>query len=175
MANCIISSGRKEVCLDSIGGLDAFYAIPYTDNAFTILDGEVTALDAGVTAAYKFELRADANTLTSDGTADENTGVLLYAETLTVFLKKQDKETNVQVELLQKGLHYFVVKTRNGEYQLVGSLDGARATATNTVSGGARSDGNGYNLTITANSKIMTPMLDEATVTALLAIVAEDS
>jgi hypothetical protein len=175
MANCPISSGRLEPCLDSIGGLDSFFAIPYTADAFTILDSEVTALDAGVTAAYKFELRADANTFTSDGVADENTGVSLFTETLTVFLKKQDKDTNVQVDLLQKGLHYFIIKTRNGDYQLMGSLDGARVTASNIVSGGARADGNGYNLTATSTSKTPAPMLDESTVTALLAIVAADS
>ena len=175
MANCLISSGRAEICNTAIGGLDAFYAIPYVADAFTIADGEVSSIDAGITSAYKFELRADANTFTTDGTSDENTGVLLYTETLTVFLKKQDAATNTQVDLLSQGLHYFIIKNRNGDYQLMGSLDGARVTASNIVSGGARSDGNGYNLTATSFSKIAAPILDETTVTALLAIVAPDS
>ena len=175
MANCPITSGRLEPCNDSIGGLDAFYAIPYVADAFTVDAGQVTSIDAGITSAYKFELRADANTFTYDGASDENTGVLLYTETLTVFLKKQDAATNVQVDLLSQGLHYFIVKNRNGDYQLMGSLDGARSTATNNTSGGARSDGNGYNLTMTSYSKIAAPVLDETTVTALLAIVSPDS
>tara|TARA_R110002020_G_scaffold90365_1_gene220041 strand:- start:769 stop:1287 length:519 start_codon:yes stop_codon:yes gene_type:complete len=171
MANCPITSGRVEPCNDSIGGLDSFFAIPFIVNGFTIADGEVTAIDSGITEAFKFELRADANTFTSDGVSDENTGVSLFTETLTVFLKKQDALTNVQVNLLQQGLHYFICKSRNGGYQLMGSLDGARVTASNIVSGGARSDGNGYNLTATSTSKTPAPFLDQSTVTALLAIV----
>ena len=170
MANCPITSGRTEACNDSIGGLDAFFAVPYIANGFTILDGEVTALDVSITEAFKYELRADANIQTSDGVSDENTGVSLFTETLVVALKKQDSETNVQVNLLQQGLHYIIGVSKNGDYQLMGSLDGARVTASNISSGGARSDFNGYNLTFTAFSRMPSPFLDQATVTALLAI-----
>ena len=170
MANCPITSGRTEACNDSIGGLDAFFAVPYIANGFTILDGEVTALDVSITEAFKYELRADANIQTSDGVSDENTGVSLFTETLVVALKKQDSETNVQVNLLQQGLHYIIGVSKNGDYQLMGSLDGARVTASNISSGGARSDFNGYNLTFTAFSRMPSPFLDQSTVTALLAI-----
>ena len=170
MANCPITSGRTEACNDSIGGLDAFFAVPYIANGFTILDGEVTALDVSINEAFKYELRADANIQTSDGVSDENTGVSLFTETLVVALKKQDAETNVQVNLLQQGLHYIIGVSKNGDYQLMGSLDGARVTASNISSGGARSDFNGYNLTFTAFSRMPSPFLDQATVTALLAI-----
>ena len=132
--------------------------------------GEVTEIDASITEAFKYELRADANIQTSDGVSDENTGVSLFTETLVVALKKQDAETNVQVNLLQQGLHYIIGVSKNGDYQLMGSLDGARVTASNISSGGARSDFNGYNLTFTAFSRMPSPFLDQATVTALLAI-----
>ena len=170
MANCPITSGRTESCNSSIGGLDAFFAVPYIANGFTILDGEVTALDVSITEAFKYELRADANIQTSDGVSDENTGVSLFTETLVVALKKQDAETNVQVNLLQQGLHYIIGVSRNGDYQLMGSLDGCRVTASNMTTGGARTDGNLYNLTFTSFSRTPSPFLDQATVTALLAI-----
>ncbi len=172
MANCPITSGRTEACNAQIGGLDAFFAVPYISNGFTIDEtlGQVTAIDAGITEAFKFELRADANIQTSDGVSDENTGVSLFTETLVVALKKQDAETNVQVNLLQQGLHYIIGVSKNGDYQLMGSLDGARVTASNITTGGARSDFNGYNLTFTAFSRFPSPFLDESTVTALLAI-----
>ena len=172
MANCPITSGRTESCNSSIGGLDAFFAVPYIANGFTIdaTLGEVTEIDASITEAFKYELRADANIQTSDGVSDENTGVSLFTETLVVALKKQDAETNVQVNLLQQGLHYIIGVSRNGDYQLMGSLDGARVTASNISSGGARTDGNLYNLTFTAFSRMPSPFLDQATVTALLAI-----
>lgn len=169
---CPITSGRTEPCNDSIGGIDSVFFIPYIADGFTIASGEVTAINIAITEAFKYELRADANLFASDGTSDENTGVSLFTETLTMALKKQDKDTGVQVELLQKGLHYVITHSRNGDYQLLGSLDGGRCTASNNVSGGARTDFNGYNLTFTANSRISAPFLDAATETALLAIVS---
>ena len=89
---------------------------------------------------------------------------------LVVALKKQDAETNVQVNLLQQGLHYIIGVSKNGDYQLMGSLDGCRVTASNISSGGARSDFNGYNLTFTSFSRTPSPFLDASTITALLAI-----
>ena len=172
---CPVTSGRTEPCNDSIGGIDAFFAIPYIEDGFTIAAGEVTGIDAAITEAFKFELRADGNIFTSDGTSDENAGVTTYAESLSVVLKKQDKDSSVQVDLLHKGLHYFIVKNRNGGYQLMGSLDGARVTSSNTTSGGARTDFNGYNLTATSVASIEAPFLDAATVTALLAIVSANN
>ena len=84
-------------------------------------------LTHGITEAFKYELRADANIQTSDGVSDENTGVSLFTETLVVALKKQDAETNVQVNLLQQGLHYIIGVSKNGDYQLMGSLDGCKS------------------------------------------------
>ena len=117
MANCPITSGRTEACNDSIGGLDAFFAVPYITNGFTILDGEVTAIDAGITESFKYELRADANIQTSDGVSDENTGVSLFTETLVVALKKQDAETKKasgKQKLLDLGLTEEEVKALIG-------------------------------------------------------------
>ena len=170
MTNCPISSGRTEPCNNSIGGLTSFFAIPYIKDGFTIAAGEVTAIAAGITEAFKFELRADANIQSSAGVSDMNTGVSIYDESLVVALKKQDAATGVQVDLFQQGLHYIIGESRNGGYQLMGSLDGARVTASDINSGGAYTDFNGYNLTFTAKSAIPSPFLDSATVTALLAI-----
>jgi hypothetical protein len=177
MANCPITSGRTESCNSSIGGLDSFYAIPYINDGFTIdpVLLEVTEMSASITEAFKYELRADANIQTSDGVSDENTGVSLFTETLVVALKKQDSETNVQVNLLQQGLHYIIGVSKNGDYQLMGSLDGCRVTASNITSGGSRSDMSGYNLTFTSFARIPSPFLDEATITSLLAIVSTEN
>ncbi len=177
MANCPITSGRTEPCLDSISGLNSFIAIPYIPNGFTIDETTdlVTEMDASITEAFKFELRADANILNTDGVADENTGVSLFTETLTVFLKKLDAETNVQVRLLQQGLHYIIGVSRNGDYQLMGSLDGARVTASNITTGGARTDASGYNLTFTSFSKYVTPFLDSAVITSVEGIISEQN
>ena len=167
---CQISSGRTDPCNDSISGLSAVFFVPFIEDGWTIAANTVTAMNVAITAAYKYELRADANLFVSDGTSDDNTGVSIFKETLTLALKKQDAATHVQVELMQKGLHYVVTKSNAGDYQLIGSLRGGRCSASNISSGGALTDFSGYNLTFTADSQIAAPFLDSATVTAFLLV-----
>ena len=61
---------------------------------------------------------------------------------------------------------------RNGVFHWVGHENGFNVTRTvEAVSGGARADFNGYNVTLVAENKALAPTLDAATVTAFLAIV----
>ena len=70
---CTLTKGRVEPCRDAIGGIKAVYLIDYQEDAFTISAGEITAIDAGVTDAYKYELMSDNNTLVETFTLMQTT------------------------------------------------------------------------------------------------------
>ena len=169
---CPILGGRKEPCNDSLGGNDAFFAIPFIENGFTIAAGAVTAMNIAITESFKFELRADANIQSAESVSDDNAGTTVFNESFVVVLKKQGAATNVLVDTFHKGLHYIIGRNRNGGYQLMGSLDGARCRAGSATSGGNYADFNWNNLTFTSTSKISAPFLDAATITALLLTVS---
>ena len=59
---CAITTGRNEPCKDAVGGLKAFYTIEWQEDSFTVSGGEATAMDAGVTAAFAWDLVSDNNT-----------------------------------------------------------------------------------------------------------------
>lgn len=168
---CVLTSGRTEPCRDAIGGLKAAYFIDFQDDSFTITAGEATAIDAGVTEVFKYELLADGNTLVETFTADQNNGTSIYEQVLTLALKKQDKDTANELALIVKARPIVVVQHRDGSYKIVGISDGTVATG-DIQSGGAKADFNGYNLTLTATEVLPAPSLDSATVTALLALVS---
>lgn len=167
---CTLTQGRLEPCRDAIGGIKAVYLIDYQEEAFTIAAGEITAIDAGVTAAYKYELMSDNNTLVETFTADANNGTSIYEQVLTMALKKQDKATASELAIIVKARPIAVVQFRDGNYRAVGVSDGTVATG-DIQSGGAKADFNGYNLTLTATEVEPAPYLDESTITALLALV----
>lgn len=172
--SCAITSGRTEPCRDAIGGLKAAYVMSFIEDAFTIAAGEATAIDSGITDVYKYELLNDGNTFVETSTSDANTGVTTYEKVLTAVLKKQDKETQLELSLLRKARTICVVQYRSGAYRVFGYEDGCVGGGDNQ-SGGAKPDFNGYNLTLTATEQDPSPYLDSTTVTALLALVSSNN
>jgi hypothetical protein len=169
---CLINSGRKIPCKDTLGGLVAAYFINFVENSFTVAAGEATAIDVAVTEVFKYELRNDGNNFSESEVSDPNTGTTTNTQTLTLALPKLDKDTALQVDLLAKGRPVIVVKDRNGNHQVAGITEGCDLTGSDLNSGGGKSDFNGYNLTFTAVEGSTAPFLDESTVTALEALVS---
>lgn len=170
---CDITAGRLEPCKNTIGGLRNVYFINFDDDAFTVANGEVTGLDIGVTAAYKYELRADGNNFEESFASDKNTGVTLFTQNVSLVLKKQDLQTNNEVKLLAYGRPHVIVEDYNGNFRVAGITEGADVTGGSIVTGGAKADFNGYNITLTAEEAEPAPFLDAATITTLEGIVVE--
>lgn len=168
---CVLTSGRTEPCKDSIGGIKAAYAIDYIEDSFTIVAGEATAINAGVTVTYKYILNHTENTLTETPTADNDTGTTTHEQALVMSLKKQTKESANEIHLLLKSRPIWVIQDRMGNYKVVGISDGTTGTG-EVQSGGAKNSFNGYNLTFTAMETEPSPYLDSATVTAFIALVS---
>jgi len=169
---CALTTGRAEPCLDAVGGLKAIYFFDRIDDPFTISAGnEATAMNVSLTAAFEFDLKSDNNNFEEVGTADKNTGTYTVEQTATFSLKKQDKDTANEINLLAKAQPGCVIKFRDGSFRAVGITDGVVISGTG-VSGGAKGEFNGYNLTATATEVALAPKLDSATVTAFEAVIS---
>lgn len=168
---CALTSGRTEPCKDSVGGLKTAYAIDFVEDSFTVVAGEATAINIAITSVFKYELNANGNLFNEPVTADNETGTTTYAQSLTLALKKQTKDSANEIHLLAKGRPIWVVKDRNGNHRVVGISDGTTLTG-EIASGGAKTDFNGYTLTFVATEDEPAPYLDSATVTALEALIS---
>lgn len=167
---CAFTSGRTEPCKDTIGGLRAAWFIDYIESPFTVSGGQATAINAGITEVFKYDLRADNNTFSESFVSDRNTGVTLNTQTLELRLKKQDYSTSAEIKLLANARPIIVIQGYDGTYKAVGITDGCDLTGSNIQSGGSKSDFNGYDLTFTAEEAALAPFLDSATITALEAL-----
>ena len=168
-----IGANRLKVCDNLQGGSREFYFFNYVDDAFTVTAGEATALN-GLTGetVYKYEIQGDGNTFTQSSVTDKKVGTKVCTQTLVGQLKQINAATNVQLDSLSSTEIGGVVKDYNGKYYWF-AKDGVNVTSTiESVTGGARTDFNGYNVTLVAETLELAPVLDSATVTAFLALVS---
>jgi hypothetical protein len=160
---CLITSGREEVCKESIGGLQAVYFINYSSGSFDKnTDGEVDDL-AGYTV-YKYELKGTSAYTETVNSSREN-GTTFFSQELTVNLKKLTNEMTTQLKLLAYGRPQIIVHTKNGEALLVGEVNGADLTAGTIQTGAALGDLYGYSMTFTGEEALPAAFLNGATAT----------
>ena len=167
-----IGANRDKVCNNLQGGNEEFYFFNYIDDAFTVVAGEATTVNVGLTAAYKYVIQGDGNTFTQSSVTDAKVGTKVSTQTLVGQLKQVNAATNVELDKLASGTIAGVIKDRNGVYHWF-AKDSVNVTSTiEAVTGGARTDFNGYNVTLVAETLELAPILDAATVTAFLALVS---
>jgi len=171
MASCDLTAGRLRPCKDALGGLKTVYLYNELEDSFTVVAGEATAMNVALTDAFKYELEGDLNTLEENMPSDRNTFARVNTQTITLVVKVPDANTNAQFNLLVAGFSHAVVEDRNGNFSAVGLDDGIDWTVVRT-SGGAKADGSFYTLTGVSTTNEIAPILDSATETAFLAIVA---
>jgi hypothetical protein len=168
---CLITSSRAKACKDGLGGQSTLFLYNSLEDAFTVLNGEATAMNVALTAAFSYPLEGDGNTLDQSIVGDRNTGTRVNTQTLTVVLKQMDAATNAEFNLLVAGYPQAVVVDRNGNYIALGLDDGIDFTVVAST-GGAKTDMNGYTLTGVSTVSELAPHLDSATITAFEAVVS---
>jgi hypothetical protein len=163
---CDISNGRLESCKDSVSGLDAIYFINFginypTDVTYSATAGQedlVTNIN-GVTELYKYELKG-ANSFEQTIQTSRDNGTTYFEQVVVAQLKKQDVTTHKTIKLLAYGRPHIVVRTRSGQFFIVGIERGADMTAGTISSGTNLGDFNGYNMTFTAMENAPANFLD---------------
>lgn len=167
---CDITSGRLKLCKSDIAGVSKVYFFNDLDDSFTVADGVATAINPLLTTVYAYELVGDGNTFVESMPGDRNTGTVVNTQTLTLLLHKLTKEDHQQMNLLVKGYPRAVVKTKKGDYHIVGLTEGIDFTVA-TATGGAKADFNGYTLTGVSMESQLAPIMNNTTRDAFLLLV----
>ena len=166
-----IGTNRGKVCDNLQGGVTRVYFFNLIDNAFTVTAGVVTAINVALTTVYEYVVEGDGNTYTQVSATDKKVGTKVNTQTLVAQLKAINAASNIELDKLVSGYISGVAKDRNGVYHWF-AKDGVNVTATaESVTGGAPTDFNGYNVTLVAETLEKAPTLDSASITALLALV----
>lgn len=155
MPNCNVSSGRFEVCKDSVGGLAAVYFLPYTSASFGHVGNDpgapINAFPSGSTV-YKYELKGNSSYTETVNSSRDN-GTTFFNQELVLNLKKLTSEMTTQLKLMAWGRNQIVVQTMAGDALLIGEREGADLTAGNIQTGATLGDLYGYSATFTGQEQ----------------------
>lgn len=147
---CLLSSGRKIPCKSAVGGIkNIFFADYGTLGTPNIVAGEITAF-AGTPVWFQFDIKNTATTMETAITSSRDNGTTFYDTTLSMTLTFQDKATQEQLKLLAVARPHVCVEDYNGNYFVVGLLNGGDVNGGTIVTGGAMGDLTGYTLTVNA-------------------------
>ena len=163
--NCTVSAGRKEVCKESVGGLQGVYFLNYYTASATIGDNDQVSslnLPSG-SSAYYYELKGNSSYTETVNSSRDN-GTTFFSQELTLNLKKLTNEMTTQLKLMAYGRPKIVVWTLNGEALLIGNKEGCDVTAGTIQTGGALGDLFGYSITLTGLEKEPAYFLSGSTV-----------
>ena len=96
---CDLSSGRLEVCKDSVGGLKAVYFVNYGDATGYTYDAtntDVIDAVAGTPTAYKYDLKG-ASTFTQNVNSSRENGTTFFEQVLELTFKKLTVKDNKEL------------------------------------------------------------------------------
>jgi hypothetical protein len=163
---CDITKGRLDTpCKTGVGGVKAFYFAnfePLIYKQFEKTDGLVTSLLTSPTTPlelYKYELRSSGHNLEDANENSEETGTSFVTSTFTAILKQIGATTRDELQLASFGRPQVFVEDYNGNFLLVGIENGCTVSV-NQVTGSAMGELSGYNLTITAQERELSYLVD---------------
>ena len=156
MAACLLTSGRKIPCKSAVGGIkNIFFADFGTLGAATIVSGEITAF-AGSPDWFQFDIKNTATTMETAISSNRDNGTTFYDTTLSMTLTFQDKATQEQLKLIAVARPHVCVEDYNGNYFVVGLLNGADLNGGSIQTGGTMDSLTGYS-GLTFNAQEVNP------------------
>jgi len=144
--SCILTNGIPLGCLDSTGGIKNVYIGKY-DATGTTFAADSTGLITGVTSSetfYTYKFRKQTSSFTEEGGHSVENGTNFYTQTCTLSFHKLQTASRNAILLLAKTDTHVIVETQNGDYWVVGKVNGANLLTSTSETGQAFGDKNGY-------------------------------
>ena len=173
MFSCDLTSGRGKVVCKSMAGIrrvyfttddigDPEYNDGVTQPAFPT--DSIKCFD-GTAEWFVYDLQSDGNSADlGNWSSDPNNGTGFFTQTLNLNLLKLDPATHKEFKLLCYGSPHVIVEDNNGQFWLMGLINGMDTTGGTAVTGGAAGDMNGYTLTMVGKERAPAPFITAATI-----------
>ena len=166
---CLLNTGRKVPCKDSVGGIKAAYFADFgTMGTNTIVAGEVTAFGAASPDLdfFKYDVKGNSS-LEQTITSSRENGTVFYEQTLNLTLTKLDLATQQELIEVVKARPHVMVEDYNGNFLLVGAVNGADCSGGTIVTGAAMGDLSGFTLTMAGQETLPALFVDSTIVAAV--------
>lgn len=168
---CILNTGYTIGCRDNTGGVQTLAIGPWELGTVYTYGGddEITATSYATASFFEFEQYTEQASATGEVTANNEFGTIFNTQTLTFIMEKMDAPTRAKFLILTQGRFRVLIKTQNGEWLLMGRLNGARLSAGTNGPGKAFGDMAGFTGTLTAIEPEPVHIIEEAEALRLIA------
>ena len=137
-------------CGTNLSGIKAIYlANDASVGAPTVVDGEITVIDASAGTFYEYIPAKNTGSLTKTLTKDESTGVMYYTNEVVAQFNKMETKKRTELSNIDRGQFKAIVLDSNGKYWFLGYDNYVSASAVTGQTGAGLDDGNFYTLTLT--------------------------
>lgn len=163
-------SGLVRDCAPSMGGIvEALIINKESVTDITISTEMVTAITLASSAKFKkYSFTRNTGSLSSNYTIDPATGARFVVSDLVLVFNRMETAKRVEISALAQNDLVIIVKDANGKYWLLGKDEAVNATAGDGLTGTARTDRNGYSITLRDTSLEMPYEVDEDIISALV-------
>lgn len=154
-----VTQGRKEItCRDNVGGIKNVYLFPFiaydSDTFLGSRGSEIQGFPA--TEVFKYEVR---NGNFNEQIINDEEGIY-YDQRLTFDLFKWDLTTQEELKKLSNIEIRYIVQYNAGYYKIGGLEKGAYVDSKDITTGGAKSDFNGFSVSINSKEEWKAPFID---------------
>ena len=158
---CAITSGYSIDCRESAGGVEVVYLIENSNlydasgnSRVSETSGTVTAItkDSG-TRFWKFEVPRGTASASNGITSSQENGTFFYTHQVVFPVNSRSATVRNIITTLAKNRCTFVTKEGDGSYRMYGKEFGLTLDTTESGSGTALGDRNGYMLTFSSQER----------------------
>lgn len=152
-----------------MGGVKSIYLANYENvSGVTSTNGTISAIaKAGGGRFYKFNLTRATASATEEFTDNNENGVSLHAQTVTLVFNKMQAATRNQIAIMAQATTVAVVEDHNGKYWYYGKESGLNRSGGSAGTGVAGSDRNGYEVILTGEEREMAMEVSSSVITTL--------
>lgn len=164
-------AGIGKDCSASMGGIVEVYIANHADvDEVTVTTDMISAITMVSTAKFhRYSFARNTGSLSSNYTFDPANGTRFVTTDLVLVFGKMETAKRIEISALAQAELAIIAKDANGKYWYLGYDEGVLASAGDGLTGTARSDRNGYSITLQDNSLEMPYEVDGSIVDALIA------
>ena len=146
-------AGLANDCAANMGGISEVYLANKADvSAITVASSKVTGITMASSAKFKkYYFRPNTSSMSSNYQVNQENGVAYVQTLLLMVFNRMETTKRVEVVAMAQGELTAIVKDCNGTYWLLGEENPLILNAGDGLTGTARTDRNGYSVTLEDN------------------------
>lgn len=163
-------SGLAKDCAASMGGIVRVLLANKDDvSAITVTTGEITAITMVSTKTFKeYNFRPNTSQMTSNWQVSAENGVAYVQTDLVMVFNRMETTKRVEISAMALADLAAIVQDCNGKYWFLGYDNPLHLSAGDGQTGTARSDRNGYSVTLQDDSLALPMEVSSSIIDALL-------